>query len=144
MKKTFILLSLMLGLFFVAEANAQTKIMFAKGASSKTLTITVPAKGTNKYSLMVNAEQVINVGVSGDIGVSKTNDFPVISINLDNGVEDVDRTQDGEGYLSVLTGRKGTYIFSVYNSSNRARTFTMEVEITNDREKFAGGEEVDQ
>lgn len=143
MKKAFILLSLAIGLFFVAESNAQTKIMFAKGASSKTMTITVPAKSERKYSLAVSAEQVINIGVSGDIGVSKTNDFPVISINLDNGVEDEDQWQDGEGYLSVLTSRKGTYIFGVYNSSNRPRTFTMEVEVTNDREKFAGGEKVD-
>lgn len=144
MKKLFILFSLAIGLFFIVEARGQSKIVFAKGSSSKTVTITVAAKAEKQYSLSVRKGQVINVGVSGDIGVSKTNDFPVISINLANGVEDVDRTQDGEAYLSVLAGRTGTFVFNVFNSSKRTRTFTMKVKVTDDIEDFAGGEEVNQ
>ncbi len=141
MKKIFILLSLTIGLLFVSEAAAQTKIVFAKGASSKTMTITVAAESNKEFALAVSAAQVINVSVSGDISVSKSNDFPVIGLNLTNGEDGVDNWQDGEGYLSVLTGNKGTYVFSVSNSSKRARTFTMKVSVTNDREDYEGGTE---
>lgn len=147
MKKLSILFGLFIVLIFVSAANAQTPtiVAFAKGASEKTLKITVKAGGTNKYSLSVKKDQIINVGVEGDINVSKTTEFPVISINLDNGVESVDNWQDGEGYLSVLAGKNGKYIVSVFNSDKkRARTFTINFKVTNDRADFAGGEDVGQ
>lgn len=139
MKKLALLFTFALALIAASETNAQTAIVFAKGASSKTMTVTIPAKGTKKYSLFVNADQVINIDVSGDISVSKSNDFPVIGLNLANGEEGVDNWQDGEGYLSVLTGSKKSYVFSVSNSSGRARTFTMKVRVTNDRDDYLGG-----
>ena len=145
MKKNIILFSLVIGFIFVSNAKAQTVVAFDKGKSEKTLTITVKPGGTNKYSVSVKKEQVINMEIDGDIGVSKVNDFPVISLNLDNGVEKVDNWQDGEGYLSILAGKSGKYIVSVYNSDKkRARTFKLKVKVTNDKEDFAGGEEVDQ
>ena len=139
MKKLFVLFTLAVGLFLVSEANAQTKIVFAKGAYSKTITVTVPAKSEKSFSLIVKSEQVINVGITGDIFVSKSEQFPVISLNSTNAEEGIDQTQDGEGYLSILAGRNGTFKFSVSNSSNRARTFKMKVAVTNDRDDFAGG-----
>lgn len=145
MKKLFILLMLAVAFVFVEQTNAQTKVVFAKGASTKTMTVTLPAKGEKTFSVQVKEGQVINVGVSGDINVSKTTEFPVIYLGLTNGDDEVDRTQDGEGYLSILTGKNGIYVFSVTNSDKkRARTFKMEVKVTNDRADFAGGEEVDQ
>lgn len=147
MKKLSILFSLIIGFVFVSAANAQTPtaVTFAKGAVEKTMTITVKAGATSKYSISVKKDQVINVGVEGDINVSKTTEFPVISVNLDNGVEDVDRWQDGEGYLSILAGKNGKYIVSVFNSDKkRARTFTIKFKVTNDKDDYAGGEEVDQ
>lgn len=147
MKKLSILFGLFVVLIFVSAANAQTPMVvtFARGAVEKTMTITVKANGTNKYSLSVKKDQIINVGVEGDINVSKTTEFPVISINLDNGVESVDNWQDGEGYLSILAGKNGKYIVSVFNSDKkRARTFTIKFKVTNDKADFAGGEDVDQ
>lgn len=145
MKKILVLLSLMIGLFFVAQTNAQTKVVFAKGASSKTLTVTIPANGEKTFSVQVKENQVINATVAGDINVSKKTEFPVISLNLANGDDEVDRTQDGEGYLSILAGKNGTYIISVANSDKkRARTFSLKIVVTNDREDFLGGEEVEQ
>ncbi len=145
MKKIFILLSLTIGLLFVSNTNAQTPIQFAKGASSKTMTVTMKPNTETKYSITVKKGQVINIEVSGDIGVSKTNDFPVISTNLDNGVEKVDNWQDGEGYLSILAGKNGKYIFTVSNSDKkRARTFKMEVKVTDNKDDYLGGIEVDQ
>ncbi len=145
MKKLFIILSLMFAFVFVSEANAQSNIRFAKGASSKTMAVSVPANGEKTFSVQVKEDQVINIQISGDINISKTTEFPVISVNLTNGEDGVDNWQDGEGYLSILTGKKGIYVFSVANSdSKRARTFTMKVSVTNDRADFVGGEEVDQ
>lgn len=139
MKTIGLLFTIAAALFAVAEAKAQTAITFAKGASSKTITVTIPAKGEKKFSLAVNAEQVINIGISGDISVSRSNDFPVISLNLSNGEDGVDNWQDGEGYLSILTGSKKSYVFSVANSSGRARTFSMKVSVTNNRDDYMGG-----
>lgn len=143
MKKLFILLVLSMAFVFVEQTNAQTKIVFAKGASSKTMNVTVPANGEKSFSVQVKEGQVINVGISGDINVSKTTEFPVISVNLTNGEEGVDNSQDGEGYLSILAGKNGTYVFSLSNSSKRARTFKMEVKVTSNRADFLGGEDME-
>lgn len=140
MKNLFILLSFIgLTLVFNSDLNAQTKVVFAKGASSKVLTITIPANGEKSFSVQVRKSQVINVGISGDISVSKTNEFPVIGLNLLNGEDGVDNWQDGEGYLSILTGTDGNFIFSVSNSSKRARTFKMKVSVTNNQDDYMGG-----
>ena len=145
MKKLSVLLSLAFGLFLVSAVNAQTPtaVTFAKGASEKVIKITVKAGATAKYSISVKKDQVINVGVSGDIGVSKTNDFPVVSLNLTNGVDDVDQSQDGEAYLSILSGRNGKFIVEVTNfDKKRARTFTVKFTVSNDKADFEGGEKV--
>ncbi len=131
-------------LMFFGEASAQTKVVFEKGSSSKTITVTVPAKKELRYSLAVGRGQVINVGIEGDVSVSRTNDFPVIWLQLGNAVENVDQWQDGEGYLSVLAGRKAGYVIVVGNSSNRARTFRMKFSVTDDPDDYAGGTEVEQ
>jgi hypothetical protein len=142
MRKLFILLSLIIGLLFVSNTKAQTPIQFAKGASSKTMTVTIKPNGEMKYSITVKKGQVINVEVSGDIGVSKTNDFPVISTNLTNGKDGIDNWQDGEGYLSVLAGRNGAYIISIANSDKkRARTFKLKVSVSNNKDDYMGGTE---
>jgi hypothetical protein len=129
MKKLLVLSSLIFGLFFVSEARAQTPIVFERGRSAKTITVTIPANGTRSFSLAVNRNQVINVDVPGNVAV-----------NLTNG-SSADNWQDGEGYLSVLTGRKAAYVFSVSNPSRRARTITMRVGVTSNRDDYRGGTE---
>lgn len=144
MNKLFILLSFAIAFLFVSNANAQTPITFAKGASEKTMTITVAAGKATKYAITVKKDQVVNINAEGDIGVSKTNDFPVVAINVDY-KDGVDRTQDGEAYYSLLAGRNGKYIITVSNSDKkRARTFKLNVKVSNDKADFQGGEEVDQ
>lgn len=144
MSKLTVILGLFIGAFFAITTNAQTPITFAKGASEKTMTITVAAGKANKYAITVKKGQVVNIGVEGNIGISKTNDFPVISVDMDY-KEGVDRTQDGEAYYSLLAGRNGKYIISVFNSDKkRARTFKLNVKVSNNKEDFLGGEEVDQ
>lgn len=131
-----------LALLSIAEANAQTPVVFEKGTSEKTLTVAVGPKDMKTFSLTVKKGQVINFSASGDIQISKTEEFPVIGINLSNGVEDVDQWQDGEAYLSILAGRTGKYVIAVNNSDKkRARTFKLKVSVTNDKADYAGGEE---
>jgi hypothetical protein len=142
MKKLSVLFSLIFGLFLVSAANAQTPITYKVG-TEKVLTITVKAKSSNKYAITVKKGQVVNVMVEGNIGISKANDFPVISINM-NYKDGVDRTQDGEAYYSMIAGRNGKYIISVGNSAKESRTFKLKVTVSNNKEDFLGGEEVDQ
>lgn len=109
------------------------------------MTITVKPKDMNTYSLSVRKDQVINVSVSGDISISKTEEFPVIGLNLTNGVDDVDQWQDGEAYLSILAGATKKYVVSINNSDRkRARTFKIAFKVTNDKADYAGGVAVDQ
>jgi hypothetical protein len=142
MNKVFILFSLIIGLFIVSNANAQTKVVFAKGKMSKIMVVTLPKKGEKTYSIAVKKGQVINVELSGDIQVSKTNDFPVVSVNLENG-EDADNWEDTEGFLSILAGRNGIYIFSLGNSDKkRARIFKVKVSVSNNKDDYEGGVKV--
>lgn len=147
MKKTLLLMIFAIAAVAgsAADTSAQTPVVFAKGASSKTMTITVGPKDMNTYSISVREGQVINITVSGDIAISKTNEFPVIGLNLANGVEDVDQWQDGEGYLSVLAGQTKKYVVSINNSDRkRARKFTLKVSVSSDKADYMGGESVGQ
>lgn len=145
MKSTLIIFALAIGFAFAGVTNAQTQVAFAKGTTEKTMTITVKPKDMNTYALNVKSGQVINVSVSGDIAISKTNEFPVIGLNLANGEEGTDEWQDGEGYLSVLTGRDGKFVVSINNSDRkRARTFKVKFSVTNNREDYQGGTSTDQ
>lgn len=147
MKKTLLLMIFAIAAVAgsAADTSAQTPVVFAKGASAKTMTITVGPKDMNTYSISVREGQVINITVSGDIAISKTNEFPVIGLNLANGVEDVDQWQDGEGYLSVLAGQTKKYVVSINNSDRkRARKFTLKVSVSSDKADYMGGESVGQ
>jgi hypothetical protein len=137
-RKLFISVGLGIGMLggvgagFTPTASAQTKIVFARGAFSKTITTTLAPGRGKSYSVSVRSGQVINVDLSGDIATSKTNNFPVVFVNLNNGENGIDEFQDGEGYLSVLTGRDGKYIFTVRSGSTRARTVKFKVAVTDD------------
>ncbi len=57
------------------------------------------------------------------------------------GLVNADRSDDFEDYeggLTVLTGRKGNYIFSVSNNSKKSRTFKMKVRVS-DASEYEGG-----
>jgi hypothetical protein len=138
MRKVFILFSLVIGLFVVSSADAQTKVVFAKGAMSKTMTVTVKANGESQYSITVKKGQVINVSTSGNVGLSKTNSWSVVNPSIDY-KEGVDKTQDGEGYFSIYTGRTGKYIITVGSSAKESRTVKLKVEVSNNKEDFQGG-----
>lgn len=142
MKKLLFLFSLIIGLVFVSGANAQTPTPISyKVGTEKVMTITVKAGKSNKYAVTVKKGQVINVSTSGNIGLSKTNNWSVVNPSIDY-KEGVDRTQDGEAYFSLVAGRNGKYIITVSNGANNVRTFKLNVEVSNDIADFEGGEEV--
>lgn len=139
MKKLFVIFSFVIAFLFVSNVNAQTPITFAKGQTKKTMTITVKKGGEVKYSITVKKNQVVNVTTSGNTGITPNKDsFSVVNPSIDY-KEGVDRTQDGEGYFSIYTGRSGKYIITVSNGAKQTRTFKLTVEVSDNKEDFLGG-----
>lgn len=127
----------MFGLFtgFILAVNlsaaAQTRISFAKGASEKTISLTIPAGTEKSFVLAVNKKQAINVNA-----LTKQN-LLSLSFSLENAVK-ADNFEDYAGGLTVLTGRKGDYVFSVRNNGKKSRTFKMKVRV-GDAGEYDGG-----
>ncbi len=144
MKKLLVIFSFAIAFLFVSNVNAQTPITFAKGQTKKTMTITVKKGGEVKYAITVKKNQVVNVTTSGNTGITPNKDsFSVFNPSIDY-KEDVDRTQDGEGYFSIYTGRSGKYIITVRNGAKQSRTFKLTVEVSDNKEDFQGGVIEDQ
>jgi hypothetical protein len=143
MRKLLISIGLVLGLLgglgggLTPTASAQTKITFARGAFSKTISTLMTPGRRKSYSVSVRSGQVINVELSGDIETSKTNPRPLVFVHLTSEY-DGDQFEDGEGYLSVLTGRDGKYVFTLTNGSKRSRNVTFKVAITDDVNDYIG------
>lgn len=143
MRKLLISLGLLFGIVggggggLTPTASAQTKIVFARGAFSKTISTTMAPGRRKSYSVSVRAGQVINVELSGDIATSKSNSFPMVFVHLTTENSN-DQFQDGEGYLSVLTGNDGKYIFTLTNGSKRSRIVKFKVAITDDINDYVG------
>jgi hypothetical protein len=138
MKKLCLVFSLAIAFIFVSNVNAQTPITFAKGKMKKTMTVTLKAGASSKYTITVKKNQVINVMTSGNTGIEPNKDsFSVVNPSID--FKDVDQTQDGEGYFSIYTGRSGKYIITVRNGAKQSRTFKLTVEVSNNKEDFQGG-----
>ncbi|MCU0240391.1 MAG: hypothetical protein MUC29_13205 [Pyrinomonadaceae bacterium] len=139
MKKLFLIFSLAIAFIFVSNVNAQTPITFAKGQMKKTMTVTLKAGASSKYVITVKKNQVINVTTSGNTGIEPNKDsFSVVNPSIYY-KENVDQTQDGEGYFSIYTGRSGKYIITVRNGAKQSRTFKLTVEVSNNKEDFQGG-----
>ena len=133
MKKAFILFTFLCVAVLATETKAQTRVTFARGASEKIVTVTIPARGERSFVLGANRKQAITVSDLSRHGLS-------VSFNLANGDDGVDNWMDYEGGLEVLTGRRGDYVFTVSNGSNRARTVRMKVRVGRAKE-YQGGQE---
>ncbi len=131
--------SLITGFILAANlsATAQTRISYAKGTSEKTITVTIPANGKKNFVLAVNKNQAINANAL----LQNSDDLIFIGFNLDSAKESVDKWQDYEGGLTVLTGRKGDYIFSVINNTKKTMTFKMKIRVGGASEYDGGGDE---
>ncbi len=105
------------------SATAQaTRISFEKGKSEKTISVALPAKGKRTFVLSVGLKQAINVNaLTNQSGLG-------LSFSLLHAVK-ADKFEDYEGGLTVLTGGKGDYVFSVSNNKNASVAFRMKIRV---------------
>ena len=83
---------------------------------------------------------VLSVGLKQAINVNSLTSQSVLdlSFNLLNAAR-AEKFEDYEGGLTVLTGRKGDYIFSVSNTTNKSVPFRIKVSVGNASE-YQGGQ----
>ena len=134
LKKTFVMFGLITGFILAVNlsATAQTRISFAKGKSEKTISVSLPPNGKKSFVLSVGLNQAINVNVLTKQALSD------LSFNLLKASK-ADKFEDYGGGLTVLTGRKGDYIFSVSNTTNKSVPFRIKVSVGNASE-YQGGQ----
>ncbi len=113
-------------------SNGPTAIKFDKGKSSKTMNVSLKGDESRKFTIDVGKGQVINVTLQGEGEKSA-------SVNLLNGKDGVDNWEDGFGYLSILTGRKGIYTIEIKAQNGKNLSFPMKVAVTNNPDDYEGG-----
>ena len=107
----FVMLTMVL-LLTSSELFAQTRIRFAKGRSSATITGTIPAKSNRTFVVGASAGQTARVSVNqGSLSIF-TNEAP-----------------KGESGSSSFETYSGNNEFGIYNPTNRAITYTMTISI---------------
>lgn len=134
LKKTFLMFVLMTGFILAVNlsATAQQRISFAKGASGKTISVSLPPNSKKSFVLSVGIKQAINVNLLTKQALSDLS-FNLLKANK------ADKFEDYGGGLTVLTGRKGDYIFSVSNNTNKSVPFRIKVRVGNASE-YEGGQ----
>ncbi len=135
MKKNLVMFGLITGFILAVNLSAMAqanRISFAKGTSEKTISVTLPPKGKKTFILSVGLKQAINVTLLNE-NVSSD-----LSFNLLNASR-ADKFEDYEGGLTVLTGGKGDYAFSVSNNKNFSVAFKIKVRVGKASE-YEGGQ----
>lgn len=106
------LILVMIGVMSVSDLLAQTRIRFARGRTSATISTTIPGNGEKTYVLGVRSGQTLSATVSCGNG------------NCDFAQGDVDDTQ----YSEYIEDTGDTYI-TIHNHGNRATRVTMTVSV---------------
>lgn len=101
-----------------SDSLAQTRIRFARGRSSATLSGTLTSGSTRAYVLSVRRRQIITISV-----VSGNNN---IEIDLDDASGHLGY---GDGYLQMETSANGDHWVTLKNEGSRATKFTMTVSV---------------
>ena len=112
-----------------SNSSGTTAIKFDRGKSSKTVSVSLSKGQSKRYSLDVGKGQVINVEALTDGS----------TINLVNGKQGVDKWEDGEYGLSVLTGRKGVFVIEIANQFDEDVNIPLKVTITSNPDDYQGG-----
>lgn len=114
LKKLFVYFVLLTTMSFMTsiELYAQTRIRFARGRSSATVTGTIPAKSNKFYVVGATAGQEANVSVSP----SKLYIFNTAA-------------PKGEAGSSSFETDNGDNEFGIYNPTNHSINFTMTISI---------------
>ena len=135
LKKTLVMFGLITGFILAVNlsATAQTeRISFAKGKSEKTISVSIPPKGKKTFILSVGLKQAINVTLLNE-KVSSDLSFKLLNPSR------ADKFEDYESGLTVLTGGKGDYAFSITNNKNFSVPFRIKVRVGNASE-YEGGQ----
>ena len=101
-------LSLTFRTFYVAGASAQTRIRFARGRTSATVTSTIRGNGQRKYILSARAGQTLSANISSRNGC----------VVLGNQLTSESYTTD-----------RGDNWIDIFNNCRSATTFTLTVSI---------------
>lgn len=114
LKKLFVHFVLLTTITFLTsvELYAQTRIRFARGRSSATVTGTIPAKANRYYVVGARNGQVARVSVNNG------------SLKIFS-----DAAPKGESGSSSFDTYSGDNEFGIYNPTNRAISYTMTVSI---------------
>ncbi len=107
----FVMLTMVL-LLTSAELFAQTRIRFAKGRSSATITGTIPAKSNRTFVVGARSGQMARVSVNQRSLSIFTNEAP-----------------KGESGSSSFETYSGNNEFGIYNPTNRPIRYTMTISI---------------
>jgi hypothetical protein len=100
------------------DTMAQTRIRFARGRSSATLSGTLPSGSTRAYIISVRRNQTMTINVT-----SGNN-----NIQLD--IDDVDgHIEYGDGYSQIYTNNNGDHWITLKNEGNRVTKYTMTVTV---------------
>ena len=135
LKKTLVLFGLITGFILAVNLSAKaqdSRISFAKGASEKTISVTLTPKGKRTFVLSVGLKQSINITLLNE-NVSSELSFKLLNAGK------ADKFEDYQGGLTILTGRKGDYIFSVTHSKNNSVAFRIKVRV-GDASEYEGGQ----
>jgi hypothetical protein len=100
------------------DTMAQTRIRFARGRISATLSGTLPSGSTRAYVISVRRNQSMTVNVTSG------------NNNIQIDVDDVDgHIEYGDGYSQIITNNNGDHWITLENQGNRVTKYTMTVTV---------------
>ena len=100
------------------DTMAQTRIRFARGRTSATMSGTLPSGSTRAYVLSVRRGQTMTVNVTSG------------NNNIQIDVDDVDgHIEYGDGYSQIYTKNNGDHWVTLENQGSRITKYTMTVTV---------------
>jgi hypothetical protein len=112
-----ILAAILIIFTLTSDSLAQTRITFAAGKTSKSLTDTMTAGGSHAYVLRVKRNQKMTISV-------------VSSNRIQIDVDDVDgHIEYGDGYSQIITTNNGDHWITLRNQGSGSTRYTMTVSV---------------
>ena len=113
-----ILAAVLMIVTLASDSLAQTRIRFARGRTSATLTGTLASGSTRGYVLSVRRNQTMTISVTSG------------NSNIQIDVDDIDgHIEYGDGYSQIYTSNNGDHWITLKNEGSRATKFTMTVSV---------------
>ncbi|CAN5578768.1 hypothetical protein BH10ACI1_BH10ACI1_26900 [soil metagenome] len=106
-----------IALSLVSETVAQTRLRFARGGTSTTVSGTLAARSARRYVLSLSEGQTFSIGVT-----SGNNNVSIKASDVHGTFE-----EKYDGYFEVETDANGDHYITLRNNGNRSTRFTMTV-----------------